>query len=420
MCSIAPASTNPRGNCGPSDPPGRHGLLHILYLADIRFPLERANGIQTFETCRALAARGHAVTLLVRPDTATPRRDPWQFYGAAPDPRLSVSAVPDLAPSLRRVGYVASALAAVAARRHDVVFTRDLGVASFTLGAPVHLRAPLVYESHGYAPVFSEELASLLGQTAPPGRRKLRRLEAREQRVWQRAEGYVTLTSTHLGELVKRFGSRDNTAVAPDGTRLDTVSPFVPPSAGIPPIVGYAGHLYPWKGVDVLLDALAQLPAARGLIIGGQPGEADRMRLEERAGRLGLAERVTFTGWLPPADVAAQLKRCHVLVVPNTQSATSERYTSPLKVFEYMAAARPIVASALPALKEVLHDDRNAWLVPPGDPTALASAIQRLAADPHRAARLARQARDDAASYTWGHRAGRLELVLLAALGARP
>jgi hypothetical protein len=63
-------------------PPRVASAVRILYLADIRFPLERANGLQTFETCRALAARGHAVTLLVRPDTTRPARDPWLFYGA--------------------------------------------------------------------------------------------------------------------------------------------------------------------------------------------------------------------------------------------------------------------------------------------------------------------------------------------------
>ncbi len=58
--------------------------MRILYFADIRFPLERANGIQTMETCYALAGRGHSVQLVVRPDTQTPARDPFDYYGLTP------------------------------------------------------------------------------------------------------------------------------------------------------------------------------------------------------------------------------------------------------------------------------------------------------------------------------------------------
>jgi glycosyltransferase involved in cell wall biosynthesis len=393
--------------------------LRILYLADIRFPLERANGIQTFETCRALAARGHAVTLLVRPDTVEPSRDPWQFYGATPDPGLAITTVADRPPRLRRPGYAVAALRAIAGRGHDVVVTRDLGIASFAVSVPRRLRPPLVYESHGFAPAFSQELPALLGTARPPTARKLRRLETRERRVWRGAEGYVTLTRAHAAEMEARFGVRENAAVIPDGTRIGPVSAFVPPSTGIPPLVGYAGHLYPWKGVEVLLDALARLPGARGLVIGGQPGETDLARLEAQAERLGVTDRVEFTGWLAPSAVAVQLGRCHVLVVPNVRSLISERYTSPLKVFEYMAAGRPIVASALPALEEVLGHDRNAWLVPPGDPAALAEGIRTIAGDPSRAARLARQAREEASTYTWSNRAARLEQVLAAAEAPR-
>jgi hypothetical protein len=64
--------------------------LRILYLADIRFPLERANGIQTIHTCHALACRGHEVTLLVRPDTAAAARDPFEFYGLSPTRTLRI------------------------------------------------------------------------------------------------------------------------------------------------------------------------------------------------------------------------------------------------------------------------------------------------------------------------------------------
>ena len=62
--------------------------VRILYFADIRFPLERANGIQTMETCHALAVRGHDVSLVVRPDTHTPARDPFEYYGVARTSRL--------------------------------------------------------------------------------------------------------------------------------------------------------------------------------------------------------------------------------------------------------------------------------------------------------------------------------------------
>ena len=61
--------------------PSARDTVRVLYLADIRFPLERANGIQSMETCHALAARGHDVTLVVRPDSQTPARDPFVFYG---------------------------------------------------------------------------------------------------------------------------------------------------------------------------------------------------------------------------------------------------------------------------------------------------------------------------------------------------
>jgi hypothetical protein len=70
-------------NMEPERPTARD-TVRILYLADIRFPLERANGIQSMETCHALAARGHEVTLVVRPDSHTPARDPFAFYGLPP------------------------------------------------------------------------------------------------------------------------------------------------------------------------------------------------------------------------------------------------------------------------------------------------------------------------------------------------
>ena len=68
--------------------------MNILSLADTRFPIERANGVQTMATCRAVAMRRHSVTLLVRPDSQTPARDPFEFYGWPATPSLHIEVVP--------------------------------------------------------------------------------------------------------------------------------------------------------------------------------------------------------------------------------------------------------------------------------------------------------------------------------------
>lgn len=388
--------------------------MRVLYFADIRLPLDRANGIQTMETCHALAERGHDVTLVTRPDTETPRRDPYAFYGLPRHSGLQIEQAPVTGPALaKRVGYLAFALGRAMGRgRPHVIFTRDLGAAAMFARMPATLGPPLVYESHGYAPDVAAELPRLVSTASPAGARKLDRLAARERLVWREAAGYVTITSGLAAVLAERFGPRDNLAVVPDGVRLAPGRRFMPPPAWAPPVVAYAGHLYPWKGVDVLLDALARVPSARGLIVGGHDRESDLPRVRARAHELGLAGRVEFTGHVPPGSVAPHLVSAHVLVLPNLPSTISTHFTSPLKLFEYMAAGRAIVASDLPAIREVLHHEENGLLVPAGDAGALAAAIERLIAHPDLAIGLARTAFDAAADFGWNRRAARLEAVL--------
>jgi glycosyltransferase involved in cell wall biosynthesis len=175
--------------------------------------------------------------------------------------------------------------------------------------------------------------------------------------------------------------------------------------------VAYAGHLYAWKGVDGLLEALARAPGTRGLIVGGHAEEPDLARVKALADRLGISDRVTFTGMVDPGKVAGLLSQADVLALPNPASAISTRFTSPLKLFEYMAAGRPIVASDLPSIREVLDHEVNALLVPPGDAAAMAGAIERVLADPVLASRLARAALDSAPDYSWDRRAERLDAL---------
>ena len=391
--------------------------MTILCFADTRFPIERANGLQTMATCCALSRRGHHVTLVVRPDTAAVPRDPFAFYGEPPAPNVRVTSVPASGGRTGRVRFLLTALALARADGTAVVYTRDLGVAAFLLQVPLARRPRIVYEAHGVSAVVAEEMPALLGNAAlAPSARKLRRLERRERRVWRRAAACVTVTRALAAELDTRHGPRSSVFVVPDGARPDRPLEAVP--AGAPPTVGYAGHLYPWKGVDVFVRALALAPALSGLIVGGHPQETDRIRIEHLARGLGVRSRIEFTGLVPPREVRAALVRASVLVLPNTASAISARYTSPLKLFEYLTTGRPIVASDLPAIREVLADGQTAILAPAGDAPALAAALTRVAVDAALAARLGAASHALSASYSWDARAARLEPALDAAARA--
>jgi glycosyltransferase involved in cell wall biosynthesis len=393
--------------------------LRILYLADIRFPIERANGIQTAETCHALAARGHSIALFVRPDIVRPPRDPFRFYDLQSSARLEVKRARVYgAAGLRRAAYLTQALAVSASmvRRYDVLMTRDLGIASAVLRLPRAARPPVVYESHGFAPVFAETIQDLVSGATAATASKRRRLSNREQRVWRQAEGYVTTTEGLRQELEKQFGTRAALATIPNGTRLRAPRGFARAKVSGLPIVAYAGHLYKWKGVDVLLRALALLPHVRGVIVGGHPLERDLERVKHVARELNVNDRVTFTGAVESSRVAAYLENADVLVLP-TVDTPSARYTSPLKLFEYMAAGRPIVASDLTPIREIVEDGVSAALVAPNDPDALAAGIRRLLDDRSTGERLARHAFERAASFTWDRRAERLERLFEQVVG---
>ena len=392
--------------------------MRILYFADIRFPLERANGIQTMETCHALVERGHAVELVVKRDTQNPPRDPFAFYGLPATRKLFIERAnaPAGAGTMARVGYLSFALGrALGKARADLIMTRDLGVASFLLRLPRSMRAPLVYESHGYAPDVAAALPDMIPSARPPGRAKLDRLRARELSVWQRADGYVAITQGIVDHMTSVGGTRQRMAVVPDGMRTVPADPGPLP---VDPIVGYAGHLYAWKGVDALLRALPLVAQARALIVGGHEREPDLARLKSLARELGVDARVTFTGQVEPTKVPGLLAQAMILLLPNPASAISTHFTSPLKLFEYMAAGRAIVASDLPAIREILRDGETALLVEPADPRSIADAVGRLIEDRAFAQRLARTAHAQASDFTWARRAERLETLFSEVVGA--
>ena len=373
--------------------------MNILYLSDIRFPLERANGIQTMETCYALSERGHNVQLIVRPDTSLPARDPFEFYGLTPNSRLTFEYVPVMGPPIaRRAVYLAHVIERfLDFRQWSMIFTRDLGVAAMALKLPSRLRAPVVYESHGYAPVFAETLPELVTGKESGSARKLRR-----------ADGYVATTHVLVDELTRRFGPRERLVTLGNAARIESDPRVGSGTPSGPPIAVYAGHFYRWKGVDVFLEALAQVPDLRGLLVGGYPGDPDEARLRALARQLGIGGRVTFTGLVPRAEVCRLVRSATVCVVP-TVDTPSARYTSPLKLFEYMACGRPVIISDLPPIREVVEDEQTALLVPPGDAGKLADALRRVLADEVLTVQMTRRASEIVSKYSWVQRAESLD-----------
>ena len=380
----------------------------VLVPADVRFPLERANGVQIVKTAAALAAAGTRTTLLVRRSDPRPTAELLALYGVAPSDRLEVRRVGvghrKGAFALPRARFLLRAAASGwrALRRGSVVFTRDLQLADLLLRAS---SGPLVYEAHAVEALMYRERGTLYGTGETADAAKAARIAAREARVWERAAGFVATTAGILESFTAAHGTRARTRVIPNGTDVPADRAFPGLARETPPRVLYAGQLYPWKGADVLVRAMASVPDARLVILGGLVGEADLTRVAALVESCGLTARTEMPGTVPPARVADELRRAAVVVAPFLRTAMSERHTSPLKAFEAMAAGRPLVASDLPASREFLRHEENALLVAPGEVGALGSALRRVLESPGLAERIARTAFEEAPRYSWDARA---------------
>jgi glycosyltransferase involved in cell wall biosynthesis len=176
-------------------------------------------------------------------------------------------------------------------------------------------------------------------------------------------------------------------------------------------VVGFSGTFGLWHGIPTLAEVLPRVVAARPnvqwLLIGDGPL---RHLVDEAICEHGLGDRVRLPGLVPHAEMPAYLAACDVLVSPHGRQADGgEFFGSPTKLFEYMAAGRPIVASAVGQIAETLQNDETALLVPPDDTTALCQAIVRLVDDPDLRKHLAEAAQRSAEEHhTWRQNAERL------------
>ena len=169
------------------------------------------------------------------------------------------------------------------------------------------------------------------------------------------------------------------------------------------PTVVYLGAIAPYKRVDLLLDAAERTPEIRW-VLGGEHRQPAARALVQRGTAL---PNVAFPGFVSGEQLVLLLQAADVLVIPPSLDPLLHygRTVLPIKVFQYLAAGRPIVTGESPDTSEVLVHDRNSVRIPPDDAAALAAAVRELVRDPDRRIRLGEAARRDSAGFTWNARA---------------
>ncbi len=182
-------------------------------------------------------------------------------------------------------------------------------------------------------------------------------------------------------------------------------------------VLGFVGYVREWHGLDRIVDLLAKRPIlanAKLLVVGDGPA---RQSLEQQAEALGITDRVHFTGTMPRSALPSLISAMDIALQPEVTS-----YASPLKLFEYMALGRTIVAPATPNIMEVLENGKDALLVPSNNSGAMAAALERLANDAALRARLGQAAADKivARNMTWNGNAARVSDLIRDQLGYRP
>ncbi|HXI02017.1 MAG TPA: glycosyltransferase family 4 protein [Candidatus Saccharimonadales bacterium] len=385
--------------------------MRILYFYRVGLPSPRADAIQIVNTCAAMARQGAGVDLHVESLEEAGRARVLGYYGLddpGGDGALAFRAMGThwswpLFP-LRTAGLLRAA-----GRTGGCLFVRE--VRPYVPGLAARARRAgmkILFEAHNVSASLVREKQSRSGDTGGTGR-KLRERERLESSILRLADALVCTQKATLDALAPSLPKEIPAAVIGNGSRP---APAVRAETKDIDVL-YCGSLKAWKGVDSLVAAMQTLHPWVLTIVG--PGTAeDIARLKQSALAQGVHGRVRILPPVGPSEVWSLYARAKVGVVPlpSESSVEARDFTSPLKLFEMMASGLPVVSTSLPSIREYLENGREALLVPPDDPRALAYGIRRILTEEPLRASLSAAATERAKEFTWEGRGRRiLELI---------
>lgn len=364
--------------------------MKLTYIANIRFPTERAHGIQIMSMCEALGEQGIDVTLLVSDRKTHITEEPFYYYGVKKAFKVQRLKTFDLthyghifralAYHIERITFTRSAIQYAKKHRDEIFYTRDeLTFIRFT-----EYGIPVVYEMH-----------------TMPTRLHLYR------EAFSKAKKIVAITK-HLKQALEDAGvSSQKILVAPDGVNVDKFENHGTKKEAREYlhldektfVAMYIGLFDEWKGYKTLLEASRKLQplGTHTVLIGGTDKQIRELKKE-----FNSAE---FREFVPYTELPLLQQAADVLVIPNSATYDIGRlYTSPLKLFAHMTSGIPMVVSDLPSLREIV-DENSALLFKPDDPDALALAIQSVRDNPYKMKLIAEHAKQAVQAFSWKNRA---------------
>ena len=375
--------------------------LRILHVLDHSVPLHSGYTFRTLSILREQRKLGWDTFHLTGPkqtgcQEAEETVDGWHFYRTLPRAAAG-SPVPGLG-ELRLMRDLERRLHEVAVRvRPDLLHAHSPVLDALpALRVGARLGIPVVYEVRA----FWEDAAVDHGTTTE-GSLRYRLTRALETRALRRAGHVFTICEGLRQDIVGRGIAAEKVTVIPNAVDIEAFETGAAPDAALRArlgldgcaVIGFIGSFYAYEGLDLLLDALprlaARVPGVRLLLVGGGPQD-EALRLQ--AERLGLADRIVFTGRVPHGEVQRYYDLIDVLAYPRRSMRLTELVT-PLKPLEAMAQGRLVVASDVGGHRELIRDGETGRLFRAGSAESLADALHAMLGDEARGAAMRRAAR---------------------------